>query len=278
MGFSGAIGSRGFDNSIGAGGIELPEYKRQRRGVRVPKARYLAMWFMAKPNGRARVCSRDGAGGITTLNDFSGNRNNLAQNNSNKKPAIVQDASNGRAAYSFDPSSTAQYLVGNNAAAFDTGSGEFDVYVILNVADTGGNQTFFGTRTSFAASQAGVSVMCNSAERLRGSGSNGSNAKNTSFTSNSYGAKGFFLLRLQRSGTTTGIYTLCSDGTTEGLTKSDGGISYDGGNFSLGALNTGSTPFDGHVMEVLAYKGIKLGTDDRNKVIRYLSTKYKLGL
>ena len=33
MGFSGAIGPRGFDNSLGGGGIELPDFKRQRVGV-----------------------------------------------------------------------------------------------------------------------------------------------------------------------------------------------------------------------------------------------------
>lgn len=275
MGFSGGIGSRGFDNSIGAPGVDLPVYKRQRLRVQVPKARYLAMWFMVQPNGRARVCSRDGAGGVTRLNDLSGNRNNLTQNQSNKKPALVQSFSNGRAAIQF---ATTEYLVGNNAAAFDTGAGEFDVYAILNLSAGSTNQAFFGTRTSFAASQAGVSVMCTGAEKIRGSCSNGSSGKNTSVTSNAYNAKGFFLVRLQRTGTTTGVYTLCSDGTTESKTVSDGGVSYNGGNFSIGALNTGNTGFAGYVMEVLAYKGVRLGDDDRNKVIRYLSSKYKLGL
>ena len=120
--------------------------------------------------------------------------------------------------------------------------------------------------------------MCSSAEKLRGSCSDGSSNKSTSLTSNAYNAKGFFLVRLQRSGTTTGIYTLCSDGTTEAKTKSDGGVSYNGGNFSLGALNTGSTGFAGYVMEMLAYKGVRLGDSDRAEVISYLSIKYKLGL
>ena len=276
MGFSGAIGSSGFDNSIGAGGIELPDYKRQRVGGKVPKAEHLAMWFMAVPNGKGRQpFSKSSAGTVRALRDFSGNRNHLRQSAANKQPTVLQSTQGGRAAISF---TTSQYLVGDNASAFDVGADRFDIYMVVNF-DGGGNQVFYATKSSLAASTAGIAAIAASDEKLRVQGANGSTQKTTAKTAAAYNGKGYFLLRFSRSADSTSrIYTLCSDGTSQSKTVAGGGISFSGGNFSLGALNNGNTGFAGKAVEVLAYKGIRLNNANRDKVVSYLSTKYKLGL
>ena len=275
MGFSGAIGSKGFNNSIGASGVELPDYKRQSSRTRIPQAEDLALWFMSVSNDKTiRPFSRAPGEGVVTLNDFSGNRNHL-RSVAGKRPTVLQSAQGNRAAIQF---ATAQYLVGNNASAIDVGTGAFDIYMIVNLAAADAAQVFYATKSSFAASTSGVAAFAANDEKLRVTGANGSSAKTTDKTAAAYNTKGYFLVRVSRNGTTTGLYTLCSDGTSQVKTVADGGISFDGGNFSLGALNNGSTGFAGKITEVLAYKGVRLSNAKRNDVISYLSTKYKLGL
>ena len=277
MGFSGAIGSKGFNNSIGASGVELPDYKRQRTRVQVPQAKDLAMWFMSVPNDKAsRPFSRTPIGGVSALRDFSGNRNHLRQSVVGKRPTVLQSAQGNRAAIQF---TTAQYLVGNNASAFDIGTGLFDVYMIVNMASASATQVFYATKSSIAASTSGVAAMAANDEKLRAQGANGSSAKNTAKTTAAYNAKGYFLLRVSRTASSElRLYTLCSDGTTQAKTIAGGGLSFDGGNFSLGALNNGNSGCAAKIVEVLAYKGTRLSNANRDKVTSYLSTKYKLGL
>lgn len=278
MGFSGGLGSKGFNNSIGAAGVDLPKHKRQRGGVRIPNANSIQMWFMSKPNGKGeRTFSLGNGRRIHTLRDFSGKRNHLKQPSAAKQPTV--SANNGSAgipaALQF---TTAQFLVGDSTSAFDVGTGAFDIYMIINLSASSSTQVFYSTTTSIAASTIGIAAMAANDEKLRVTGANGSSAKTTAKTSAAYNGKGYFLLRFCRTGTTTQCYTLCADGTSQSVTKADGGISFDGGKFSLGALNNGNTGVAGKITEVIAYKGIKLGDTKRDEVRSYLSTKYKLGL
>ena len=275
MGFSGGIGSPGFNNAIGGAGIDIPAYKGQSTRSNVPRAKDLSMWFMAVPNERARVCDVDNAGGINRLRDFSGNRNNLVQATAASRPTVKQSTTAGKASFVF---TTAQWLGGDDDAAFDTGTGAFDIYIVFNLTAGSGNQGILGTKASVSAGQAGISLMCTAAEKLRGVGSSGSAQKATALTANNYDDKGFFVARLSRTGTTTGISTSCTDGTIEAKSVADGGINYNGGVFAIGAFNAGGAGIAGNIVEVMAYKGVRLNGPDNGKVMHYINTKYNLAL
>jgi|TARA_R110000851_G_scaffold47719_12_gene115869 hypothetical protein len=275
MGFSGGLGPGGFNNAIGAGGIDMPAYKRQSSRSNVPRARELTMWFMAAANEKARVCDVSAGGGVNRVRDFSGKRNHLIQIVPAKKPTVKQGATGGKASFNF---ATANWLYGTNATAFDTGTGAFDIYMILNLTAGSANQGIMGTKTGTAASAAGISLIATSVEKLRGLGSNGSAQKATALTGDNYDDKGYFMVRFFRTGTTTSIFTLSSDGTTQTINVADAGIDYSGGRMAIGAFNGGGVGFAGDIAEMLAYKGIRLSAGDKNKVQGYLNTKYKLGI
>lgn len=270
------IGGQGLSTTagtIGRVGVDQPNRRSRGMAGMVVPAQGLRVWVMGSPNGYAKTFnSQTASSGVVQWRDFSGNGNHLRQTNSSNRPTISAGAQNGKTALVFDGSN--DYLVGSSTTAFDFGNNEYDVYIIVDIPNSG-NKIILSTASAISPSVAGIAVMYMN-KKIRGLLQTGSKQK-TATTANSYNGKGYVYVRTYRNASQLKLEVDASDGTTDTITTASATGNVSGGAFSVGAENDGGNAGAVNVCEVLVYNRL-LGTGEAAAVKQYLSGKYGLSL
>jgi len=268
------IGSNGWSTlagNVGSPSFDSPVAKsRGRSGARIPMAGF-KLWVMGTANNGARTYT----GNVTDViqwRDFSGEGNHLKQLSASKRPSITASAQNGKAALTFDGSN--DYLVGSSTTAFDFGNNEYDVYMVVDIPNSG-NKVILSTTSAISSSAPGIAVMYMN-KKIRGLLQTGSKQR-VATTANNYNGKGYVYVRTYRGGPQLKLEVDASDGTTDTITTTSATGDVSGGAFSVGAENDGGNAGAINVCEILVYNRL-LGTGDATMVKQYLSDKYGLSL
>ena len=268
------IGSNGWSTlagNMGSPSFDSPVAKsRGRSGSRIPMGG-LKLWVRGTANNGARTYTGT-ATAVSQWRDFSGEGNHLKQSTASKRPSVTASAQNGKATLTFDGSN--DYLVGSSTTAFDFGNNEYDVYMVVDIPNSG-NRVILSTASAISPSVAGIAVMYMN-KKIRGLLQTGSKQK-TATTTNNYNGKGYVYVRTYRNASQLKLEVDASDGTTDTITTASATGDVSGGAFSVGAENDGGSAGAVNVCEVLVYNRL-LGTGEAAAVKQYLSGKYGLSL
>jgi hypothetical protein len=222
----------------------------------------LQLWSMGSNGTRLRTAEVEG-GLVTSIRDFSGQNNLLAQSSKSRMPAAAEIS--GVRAFQFDGSDV---TTGANPAAFDFGTGDFTI-ALASYATTQNGYIACVTNKGSLSTGNGWVVGRNTGRWLVGLFPGG--APSIIQTNSQYSDQ-WNVVFARRSGTTLQLQVYRGQTLLETRTGTSAAAA-DGDSVAFGAFFDGSSALNGYIADVLVYNRA-IDATERNAVLDYLKGKY----